>query len=145
MWEPRHALRSTATPAAVWALWANPARWPDWNGDIARAELDGSFERGSTARIEFRRSGTLRFTITELEHERVFLDEARLPGARMGHEHRIEPKDDGIEISNRLYIDGPAERLYAFALGRRVRRSVRAFVERERSLAEAAAGEEAHR
>src|SRR5919106_1296833 len=136
MWEASHAVRSIAEPSAVWALWSDPGRWSQWNDQIAQAELNGSFEVGTVARIKFKRGGTIHFTITKIEPERVFTDEARLPGARMGHEHRIDPTGEGIEIRNRLYITGPLARLYALLIGRSMRRSVPRFVERERELAE---------
>ena len=78
------------------------------------------------------------FKVIDLEPTRRFTDEARLPGARLGHEHRVEPSDRGIVIRNRLYIEGPLERLYAALMGRRMRTSAKKFVERERDLAEAA-------
>ena len=136
MWEARHELATSAPPEVVWALWANADRWRDWNDDIEWARLDGPLERGATATIKFRRGRPMRFTVTALEPRRLFVDEARLPGARMGHEHRVEPTAAGARIANRIYIDGPAARLYALFVGRRIRASVVRFVERERELAE---------
>ena len=59
MWEARHAPGSTATPAAVGALWASPERWAYSNADIASAELEGPFERGGAARIKVEISSRL--------------------------------------------------------------------------------------
>ena len=139
MWEAAHEGVADARLEDVWSLWSEPARWSDWNPDIERASLEGPFEVGATARIKFRRSASLRFTITELEPERLFTDETRLPLARMGHEHRVELEGDRVRIRNRLYIDGRAAPLYAFLMGSRMRRSVARFVELETGLAEDAA------
>jgi hypothetical protein len=138
VWEASHSLRSSAEPADVWALWADPARWPNWNEQIERAELDGPLEVGTTARIKLKRGGTIRYEILALEPERLLLDETRLPGARMAHERRITPVDGAIEISNRIYVRGPLAGLYRLLMGRRTRESVPRFVERERDLAEGA-------
>ena len=138
MWEARHELAARARPEDVWPLWSDPARWIDWNRDIERAWLEGPLEVGATARIKFRRRGTLRFRITMLEPGRLLVDETRLPLVRMGHEHRVEPTGAGVRISNRIYLDGPAARLYALLMGRRIRASVITFVKREQELAEAA-------
>lgn len=136
MWAAQYSLRANASPADVWALWADPDRWGDWNRDIDRAEIDGPFAVGSTARIRFRRGPQLRFAITALEHERRFTDETVLPGARMAHEHRVEPEGEGVRISNRISIDGPAAPFYGALMGRRIRASLPEFVESERRLAE---------
>jgi hypothetical protein len=137
VFEAAHSERSTADAAAVWALWADPARWPDWNEQIERVELDGELALGAEPRVKFRRGGTVRFEVMELEPERLLVDEARFPGARLGHEHRLAPGRSSVEISHRLYVSGPLSGLWALLLGRkRMRESVVRFVERERELAE---------
>lgn len=136
MWEVLHEDTADTRPHDVWQLWSDPARWPDWNRDIERASLEGPFALGSVARIKFRRGPALRFEITALEPERLFTDETRLPLARLGHEHRVEPAGGRVRIRNRLYFDGSAARLYGLLMGRRMRASVRRFVELEKRLAE---------
>ena len=137
MFEASHSERSSASPAAVWALWSDPARWPDWNDQLESAELEGELAVGQTARVKFRRGGRMQFRIVALEPERVFTDEARLPGARLGHEHRLQPSGGGVEITHRLYVAGPLSGPFSLLLGRkRMRESVVRFIERERELAE---------
>ena len=139
MWEARAETVVRAHAAAVWALWEDPARWKDWNPQIAEARLRGPFALGSSARIRFRRSPrALTFEITALEPGRMFTDEARMPGARLGHEHLLEPDGETTRIVHRLFFDGPAERIYALLMGRQMRAAVQEFVERERALVEPA-------
>jgi hypothetical protein len=116
-------------------LWADPARWSEWNEQIERAELDGELRVGARARVKFRRGGTVRFEVTALEPERLFVDEARFPGARLGHEHRIDAAGSVVEVTHRLYVEGPLSGFWALMLGRkRMRESVATFVAREREL-----------
>ena len=136
MWEVSAETRASVPPESIWALWNDPARWKDWNEQIAEASLEGGFAEGSTARIRFKRSPvTMRFSITAIEPGVLFIDETRLPGARMGHEHRVESADDGSLIQHRLYIDGPLERFYVALLGRQMGSSVKTFGPREAELA----------
>jgi hypothetical protein len=137
MFEAAHSERSSATAADIWALWSDPARWPDWNEQIERAEVDGELRVGTELRIKFRRGGTVRFTVTELEPERRFVDEARFPGARLRHEHRLSQGRSSVEIDHRIYLEGPLSGFWALMMGRkRMRESVVRFVERERELTE---------
>jgi uncharacterized protein YndB with AHSA1/START domain len=137
IWEASHTERSSASPAAVWALWSDPERWPDWHPQIESGELEGDFEVGTTARVKLRRGGRTRLKIVELEPERLLIDETRFPGARLGHEHRLDPAGDGVEITHRLYVKGLASGLFAMLLGRgRMRELVVSFVENERKLVE---------
>jgi uncharacterized protein YndB with AHSA1/START domain len=137
VFEAAHSERSSAEPAAVWELWSDPGRWPDWNEQIERAELDGELAAGATVRVKYRRGGTVKFEVVALEPERLLVDEARFPGARLGHEHRLDAGRNSVEISHRLYVTGPLAGLWSLFLGRkRLRESVTRFVERERELTE---------
>jgi len=137
VFEAIHSERSTADPAAIWQLWADPTRWPDWNEQIERAETDDELRPGAELRIKFRRGGTVRFNVTQLEPERLFTDEARFPGARLAHEHRLAPGRSSSEITHRISLTGPLSGFWALMMGRkRMRESVVRFVERERELTE---------
>lgn len=137
MFEAAHTERSSAPPDPVWALWANPDRWPEWNDQLESGGLDGELAVGAGVTVKFKRGGKMRFTVTELEPGRLFVDEAKLPGCRLGHEHRVEPAGAGCEITHRLYLKGPTCGLFSRLFGRkRMRESVVRFVERERQLAE---------
>jgi len=137
LFEAVHSDRVRAEPADVWALWADPGRWPDWNEQIESAELEGELEVGTVVRVKFRRGGTVKYEVVEVEPERLFVDEARFPGARVGHEHRLKPGTSSVEITHRLYVSGPMSGFWALMLGRkRMRESVVRFVERERELTE---------
>ena len=138
VWVAAHELEADAPPEAVWALWEDAGRWPEWNEDIEWARLQGPLVAGARARIKFCRSVALDFAVTAVEPGRAFTDETRLPGVRMGHEHRVEPIGGRSLIRNRVYLDGPLAPILALAAGRRIDASVVRFVERERELAEAA-------
>jgi hypothetical protein len=75
--------------------------------------------------------------VTELEPERALALEARFPGARLGHEHRLRPGTNSVAISHRIYVAGPLAGLWALMIGRkRMREQVVRLAERERELTE---------
>jgi hypothetical protein len=137
VFEASHSERTSAPPAAVWALWADASRWPDWNEQLDSGELDGALEPGVGATVKFKRGGKMRFTVVTVEPERLFVDEAKLPGCRFGHEHRVEPAGSGSEITHRLYLKGPTSGLFSRLFGRkRMGENVTRFIARERELVE---------
>jgi hypothetical protein len=78
----------------------------------------GHWLPGAEARIVFRTGLRLRFRVVEHEEGRLFTDEARLPGARMGHRHLVEPVGDGrSRLTNTIYIEGPMAWLWRRFLG----------------------------
>lgn len=118
-WETTSRLRADVAPAAVWQrAYADAGAWPRWNREIRSAELDRPLALGATARIVFRTGLRLRFRVVEFEAGRLFTDEARLPGARMGHRHLVESgADGGSLLVNTISIEGPLAPLWRRVLG----------------------------
>jgi Polyketide cyclase / dehydrase and lipid transport len=118
-WETSSELSTDVRAPAVWERpYADVAAWPRWNAEIKRAGLDGPLRLGAQARIVFRTGLRLRFHVVEFEQGHVFADEARLPGARMGHRHLIEPADSGgCRLTNTIYIEGALAWFWRRVLG----------------------------
>jgi hypothetical protein len=117
-WETKSELVAEVEPSAVWSrAYVDAAAWPRWNREIKSARLDGPLALGSTARIVFRTGLRLRFRVVEYEEGRLFTDESRLPGARMGHRHLVEPDGGGSRLVNTIYIEGSLAGLWRRILG----------------------------
>jgi hypothetical protein len=80
----------------------------------------------------------LRFHVVEFEDGRLFTDESRLPGARMGHRHLVEPPaDGGSRLTSTIYIDGPLTPLWRRVMGPR---AAKALPDAQRAVDELASG-----
>jgi hypothetical protein len=124
-WETTRRLEADLDPALVWRrAYLDAGAWPSWNAEIKRASLDRPLDLGATARIVFRSGLRLRFEVVEHEKGRLFTDQARLPGARMGHRHLIEASGSGCRLTNTIYIEGPAAAIWRRILGRAAARSL---------------------
>lgn len=125
-WETTSTYEGNASPADVWAkAYADASAWPAWNSELKSAELNGPLQLGATAKIVFKTGLRLRFKVVEFEEGRLFTDESRLPGARMGHRHLIEPRgDSGSRLTNTIYIEGPLAPIWWRVLGPRAARAV---------------------
>ena len=118
-WETTSTLEAEVSAAAVWEkAYADAAAWPRWNAEIKRARLDGPLALGASAKIVFGTGLRLRFRVVEFEEGRLFTDESRLPGARMGHRHLVEPTEDGgSRLTNTIYIEGVLSPLWRRIFG----------------------------
>lgn len=126
MWSTSHTLDvPDRTADAIWeSAYADAGAWPRWNRALASARLDGPLVAGASARVRFRTGLRLTFAIVEAQPGRSFTDEARLPGARMGHRHELEPIAGGVRLRNTIYLDGPLAWAWAPILGRTARRGL---------------------
>jgi hypothetical protein len=118
-WETTSTLEADVAPSAVWRnAYADADAWPRWNAELKSAVLDGPLREGARARIVFNTGLRLRFRVVEFDDGRFFTDEARLPGARMGHRHLLEPTPSGgSRLTNTIYIEGSLAFLWRRILG----------------------------
>jgi hypothetical protein len=117
-WETTSTLETDVAPAVVWEeAYADAEAWPKWNAEIKRASLDRPLTLGAEAKIVFGTGLRLRFRVVEYEAGRLFTDESRLPGARMGHRHLIEPTETGVRLTNTIYIEGALAPVWRRILG----------------------------
>ncbi|HET7509593.1 MAG TPA: SRPBCC family protein [Solirubrobacterales bacterium] len=117
-WETTSELEAEVAPSTVWRdAYVDAEAWPKWNSEIRSAELNQPLGLGASARIVFGTGLRLRFRVVEYEEGRLFTDEARLPGARMGHRHLIEPNGSGSRLVNTIYIEGALAPLWRRILG----------------------------
>jgi polyketide cyclase/dehydrase/lipid transport protein len=138
-WETTSELEAEVAPAAVWRdAYVDAEAWPKWNAEIRSAALDRPLALGATARIVFRTGPRLRFRVVEYEEGRLFTDEARLPGARMGHCHLVEPTENGgSRLANTIYVEGALAPLWRRILGPA---AARALPDAQRAVVQLASG-----
>ena len=109
MWSHEQCIDSTAAPEAIWALWADVARWPEWNADLERAALSGPFAAGSTITMTSPGQEPIELRIAEAVAPEMFVDEASLGDVVVRTTHRIERLDrDRVRIVYKMEITGPA-------------------------------------
>lgn len=117
-WETTSMLVADVPAAAVWEkAYADVETWPLWNAAIERADIDSPLALGAKARIRFTTGLRLRFRVVEFEPGRLFTDEARLPGALMGHRHLVEPVNGGGSNLINIYIEGLLAPLWRRIMG----------------------------
>lgn len=107
LYEYSHSETSTAPASAIWPLWAETARWPEWDPGVRSVTLDGAFETGAGGTMVIEGMPPIPFTLTEVVPGRGFTDETRLPDAHLVFEHLLEDVEGGTKITYRVTIDGP--------------------------------------
>lgn len=94
------ALETSASPAAVWRVWADVDRWPEWNPDMKASRLDGPMRLGTTGNIDTRSGGKHDVVVTHYEEGHSFeLESTALPGTKMAIRATITPRGSGSLIS----------------------------------------------
>ncbi|MDR3033657.1 MAG: SRPBCC family protein [Kitasatospora sp.] len=114
-----------ARPEAVWAVWTDPDRFPDWDPREERTRLHGPFAEGST--IESKQKGNPggTATITTVETGTRWTLTSPLPGGELVIDHLLEPAAGGGTVVTKRYdVTGPLALLFRAWYGPRVRHAL---------------------
>lgn len=117
-----------ATPAAAWALMAQPARWPEW-----APHLGGAWGLGDEE-VEVGRTGAARLLGVLPVPARIV---AKTPGREWTWQvgvvrmhHRVEPHGAGSVVAIDLEAPGPIEPAVAAAYGPVIKWTLRRLADR---------------
>jgi hypothetical protein len=91
MWAAEHSVETTALPEDVWRVWADVPRWPEWNADLANAELEGDFAVGGTIRMTSADGEVIELRMAEAAEPELFVDQADFGTTVVRTTHRAEP------------------------------------------------------
>jgi uncharacterized protein YndB with AHSA1/START domain len=109
VWAVEQSVETSATPQAVWRLWADVERWPEWNAGVERIEVRGPFDVGSTILMTPPGEEPVELRITEATEPDLFVDEADGGDFVVRTTHRVEPVGgERSRITYRMEITGPA-------------------------------------
>ena len=104
-----HSIETSASPAAVWALWSDVGRWVEWDTSVSAMRMDGPFAPGGTGVMTIEGQGDIEFRLTDVEPGIGFTDETVLPVATLRFGHTMTPLPGGrLRVTHRVTIDGPA-------------------------------------
>ncbi|MGA5037152.1 SRPBCC family protein [Streptomyces capoamus] len=107
MWQYQHSIESSATPEAIWRLWADVENWGTWNAEIEKIEMDGPFAPGTQITMTPPGDDPVLLHIAEAVENELFVDEARFDGLLLRTIHRIDRIDQNrIRVTYRMEITG---------------------------------------
>jgi Polyketide cyclase / dehydrase and lipid transport len=108
MWTHEDSIETAARPERVWALFADVARWTEWNAGIETIELHGPFANGTTLTMQPPGQEALTSTLIEVRPNEGFSDETLVGETRVLVRHQLLPLPaEGTRIIYRTEITGP--------------------------------------
>lgn len=136
-----HRILTSAPPAVVYALYRDVEHWPAWDPDTKRAFITGPFAVGSRGRLTPAKGNTVPMVLTQVEPDRCFTVESRIPLFCMVFEHVLTPTPAGTEILHRVTFSGLLTPLLGRLLTRQLDQGLPVTLGRLKALAESRARE----
>jgi uncharacterized protein YndB with AHSA1/START domain len=118
VWATEHTVETSARAQAVWRLWADVERRPEWNAGVERIDFRGPFAVGSTILMTPPGDEHVELRITEAMEPELFVDEADGGDFVVRTTHRVEPVGgERSRITYRMEITGPAAETVGLEIG----------------------------
>lgn len=112
-----HTADTPHSAAAVFARWADPAGWPEWDPEVRDVMFSGSAVRGARGRIRPTSGPATTFAIVAFEQDRTFTNASSLPGARLVFDHRVFASATGSRVTVSVGVTGALAPLWYRILG----------------------------
>lgn len=123
-----YACSTDHDPGEVFARWANPLAWPDWDPEVRAIVFSAPMELGRGGKLQPRSGPTLRFVVTEFTPNLRFTTSGLLPGAKLDFVHLVEAGSTN-QVSLTVTVRGPLAALWAWLLRRQMAEAARSSVE----------------
>ena len=107
-----------ASPAAIFALWADIDHWNDHDEGIEWAKLSDTFASGGHYTIKPKGGPKTKADILVVEPNKRFVDVSHLPGAKLKFDHSISQNANNTTVSIVMTLTGPLSFLWAKILGK---------------------------
>jgi len=109
MWTHEQSIETSASPARVWQLFVDVARWKDWNAGIEKIEIHGPFANGTTFTMQPPEQDVITSKLIDVKPNEGFTDETVVDDTRVIVSHRLVTLPSGrTKIIYSTEITGPA-------------------------------------
>ena len=109
MWTHEQSIETSASPARVWQLFVDVARWKDWNAGIEKIEIHGPFANGTTFTMQPPGQDVITSKLIDVKPNEGFTDETVVDDTRVIVSHRLVTLPSGrTKIIYSTEITGPA-------------------------------------
>lgn len=110
-----HSERCNAKPETVFGLWRKVEEWPKWDKGISACEFKGQFAKGSRFKLTPSGApGAVNATITDVEENTRFVDEASVPFGTLSFIHEVKAFEGGCVITHSIEADIDVSMAQAF-------------------------------
>lgn len=109
-----------ASPTQIFQIYSDVAGWKNWDPEVEWSQLNGEFAVGSQGKLKPPKAPASTIRIVEVEENKSFTVESRLPLCKMLFEHQLVSRGASTEVLHRVSFSGLLSPLFAFLIGRQI-------------------------
>ncbi len=120
----RHTVRTKASPEVIWKIWEDVSHWNSWDHGIEYSTIDGPFAEGTAGTLKPKGGPLVHTKLTSVEPLKQFVDESKLPLARIIVSHFLNVSNGITEATHQIEMKGPLAFFFAFVIGRKMKKNL---------------------
>ncbi len=120
----KHTVETKASASAVWSIWQDVQNWNTWDPGIEYATLNGPFEAGIKGTLKPKGGPLVHTCLTHVEPMKMFVDESKLPLAKIIVTHTMRRAEDKIYVTHQIEMKGMLAFLFAYLIGRNMKKNL---------------------
>lgn len=120
----KHTVETTASPEAIWEIWQDVTNWNTWDHGIEFSTINGPFKAGTTGTLKPKGGPLVHTKITAVEPNKMFVDEAKLPLARIIVSHFLTKSNGRTQVTHKIEMTGPLAFFFAIVIGRNMKKNL---------------------
>lgn len=115
-WTVSESIASSASPQAVWNLWKDVQKWPQWDTHLEWSRLEGDFAVNTSGSLKPKGRSPVQFTLVEVVPGKNFTTRSHFAMTTMTFGHTIALGNAGISITHTAKISGLLAPILYFAM-----------------------------
>ncbi len=125
MWTKTHTkIYQGVKKEAIWTIWADVNKWPEWHDDLDYCRLEGPFAVGNHFYLKPIGVKPVKIDLIDIEKGQHFTDCTSFFGAKMYDTHEMEETKDGLRLTNTIRVTGPLKWLWVKLVASKVAETV---------------------
>jgi hypothetical protein len=120
----KHTVKTSASISALWRVLEDVATWNAWDHGIEYSTLEGPFKMGVTGTLKPKDGPLLQTKLTKVEPMKMFVQEAKMPGARVVMSHFLAESDGKSTVTFQTEVRGPLAFVWALLIGPSIKKKV---------------------
>lgn len=120
----KHTIETKAPASRVWGLWEDVENWNTWDHGIEFSHIDGPFKTGTLGTLKPKGGPLVHTKLTHVDHMKSFVDESKLPGARIIMSHALTESAGKLLVTHQIEMKGPLAFLFAYLIGRTMKKNL---------------------
>ena len=130
------SIEISSTPQHIFSIYKNVSNWYVWDKEIKESSLKGPFIKGSFGSLTPSKGPKSKIKLSEVEEDKSFTVESKLPFCVMHFEHHLISKGDTVLVTHKVRFKGLLSFVFRNIIGKQIKNGFPITLKGLKSLAE---------